>query len=996
MAITTIKTTIRNRIDTEANWTNFNPILADGEIAISGDKNGMFKVGDGTTAWSDLSYSTANTAISATSAGYATNALADAQGNTISSTYISNVTLNGKTLSVTKNGITETFTTVDEDTTYDDFVGATSVTPGESGLVPAPGSGDQNKFLKADGTWEVPSVAGQIKVFTGATSSTDGSDGLVPKPTTGNQDKFLKADGSWDTPENTTYNTMSGATSISNGIGGLVPTPTASVKDKYLSNRGTWDEISLDEMTGASASANGKKGLVPAPSAGDQHKFLRADGEWIVPTNTTYSTGTSSNLGLTKLYSEDGTATDGTLTQSALHDALAGKSSTTHKHVAEDILSGTLSSTVLPDSGVSAGTFTKVTVDAKGRVTSATSPTTLAGYGITDAAASSHTHSSNDITSLDASKLTGTIDIDRLPHGALERCIVVTDDDARFELTTDDVQLGDTVKVNDTGLMYFVVDEDELDNDNGYESFSATTAAAVEWSNVNNKPTVFTPDSHVHSTSDITGLDTALASFADVDHTHDISDITSLSSVLDGKASSVHTHEVSDIEDLNCISGISVDVDGGTVTVNSTSAEDTIKLISGSNVTITPNASNKTITISSVDTNTHYASKTVVSSTNSGIADTTSAIANGNVYLNHVEEGSVKSSHKITGSGLVSVTADNTGNINIDASIVCATGVKGDKESTYRTGNVNITPANIGALPTSGGTLTGNISIQGSTSNTNVYGSTNPTLEFKNEEGDQNLSLIFTDYNEIATPSSLTLIGNTGGEYLIVPNLKVNGTIYEGGVALSSKYQAAGNYADGDADGQALSAVKLSTARSINGARFDGSASVSNFGTTSTAASTSVKVVSCAGFMLTTGAVISVKFTNGHTASGMSLNVNNTGAKTVYYNGAALDLQIGSDIVVDFRYDGTNWIIVGDYSSKNDVAVTQTVSSATNAQYRVLLSNSANDTTETAGVRKDTDLRYNPYDNTLSVSHINTSIISTTYNSTNDSYLDVVDFGDEG
>lgn len=37
------------------------------------------------------------------------------------------------------------------------------------------------------------------------------------------------------------------------------------------------------------------------------------------------------------------------------------------------------------------------------------------------------------------------------------------------------------------------------------------------------------------------------------------------------------------------------------------------------------------------------------------------------------------------------------------------TGVKGDSESTYRTGNVNITPDNIGALSKNGGTISGNI-----------------------------------------------------------------------------------------------------------------------------------------------------------------------------------------------------------------------------------------------------------------------------------------------
>lgn len=55
--------------------------------------------------------------------------------------------------------------------------------------------------------------------------------------------------------------------------------------------------------------------------------------------------------------------------------------------------SGNLSFTAtLANSGVTAGTYNSVTVDAKGRVTAGTKPTTLSGYGITDAA-----HKSNPI-----------------------------------------------------------------------------------------------------------------------------------------------------------------------------------------------------------------------------------------------------------------------------------------------------------------------------------------------------------------------------------------------------------------------------------------------------------------------------------------------------------------------------------------------------------------------------------------------------------------------
>jgi phage-related tail fiber protein len=45
-----------------------------------------------------------------------------------------------------------------------------------------------------------------------------------------------------------------------------------------------------------------------------------------------------------------------------------------------------------PSSGVPAGTYKSVTVNAQGHVTAGTNPTTLAGYGITDAAAKIHDH----------------------------------------------------------------------------------------------------------------------------------------------------------------------------------------------------------------------------------------------------------------------------------------------------------------------------------------------------------------------------------------------------------------------------------------------------------------------------------------------------------------------------------------------------------------------------------------------------------------------------
>lgn len=46
---------IQMRRDTAANWTSANPTLAAGELGIETDTN-YFKIGDGSTAWTSLSY----------------------------------------------------------------------------------------------------------------------------------------------------------------------------------------------------------------------------------------------------------------------------------------------------------------------------------------------------------------------------------------------------------------------------------------------------------------------------------------------------------------------------------------------------------------------------------------------------------------------------------------------------------------------------------------------------------------------------------------------------------------------------------------------------------------------------------------------------------------------------------------------------------------------------------------------------------------------------
>lgn len=60
MAENTINVKVKQRTDTESNWASKNPVLLKGEMAISSDKNNKYKIGDGTSVWSVLSYAKAD------------------------------------------------------------------------------------------------------------------------------------------------------------------------------------------------------------------------------------------------------------------------------------------------------------------------------------------------------------------------------------------------------------------------------------------------------------------------------------------------------------------------------------------------------------------------------------------------------------------------------------------------------------------------------------------------------------------------------------------------------------------------------------------------------------------------------------------------------------------------------------------------------------------------------------------------------------------------
>ncbi len=119
-----------------------------------------------------------------------------------------------------------------------------------------------------------------------------------------------------------------------------------------------------------------------------------------------------------------------------------------------------------------------------------------------------------------------------------------------------------------------------------------------------------------------------------------------------------------------------------------------------------------------------------------------------------------------------------------------------------------------------------------------------------------------------------------------------------------------------DITGNAGTATKLATARNINGISFDGSANCTNFAVCSTAAATAAKTVSCTGFTLITGAEITVFFNTTNTATNPTLNVNNTGAKPIFYRGAAISAGfLAANRIYNFRYTGSAYSLVGDINT---------------------------------------------------------------------------------
>ena len=185
------------------------------------------------------------------------------------------------------------------------------------------GGGGTVTDVQIDSTSIVSSGIANITTMTGAGSSAAGTKGLVPAPASGDNTKFLRGDGTWQSTGSSNVSVLNDLSDVSTtgATSGQVLTYNGTSWEGATPSSGTVTDVKVDNvsvvtsgianintMTGADGSAAGSKGLVPAPASTDNDKFLKGDGTWATPSG---GGGSSTLAGLSDVDVQTTTPTDG-------------------------------------------------------------------------------------------------------------------------------------------------------------------------------------------------------------------------------------------------------------------------------------------------------------------------------------------------------------------------------------------------------------------------------------------------------------------------------------------------------------------------------------------------------------------------------------------------------------------------------------------------------------------------------------------------------------
>lgn len=177
-------------------------------------------------------------------------------------------------------------------------------------------------------------------------------------------------------------------------------------------------------------------------------------------------------------------------------------------------------------------------------------------------------------------------------------------------------------------------------------------------------------------------------------------------------------------------------------------------------------------------------------------------------------------------------------------------------------------------------------------------------------------TIFLTNVAYDSTNKKLTkTLNGTTSDIVTVATIKTAMNLAKGDVGLGNVDNTA------DANKHVSTADSFHSTVPLEGIDFNGSKPTSYYALCPTAAATAAKVATiqpvdsnnAPTFQLVTGARVFVKFTNANSVANSTLNVNNTGAKAIYYNGAAIGKSVtDANGTYEFIYNGSQWELVGD------------------------------------------------------------------------------------
>lgn len=279
--------------------------------------------------------------------------------------------------------------------------------------------------------------------------------------------------------------------------------------------------------------------------------------------------------------------------------------------------------------------------------------------------------------SINVSLLNGTISTSNLPGRALTDYKEYTSLAALYTATTTDIQTGDIVYVSANKTMYLVIDDTKLNSADGYKEIKASSAVTAEYAaNLKNDTSEDTLSIGYDDETGESRIDLTLGGQAEY------KTIISLDT-MDDSADPTFNGKANTAEALVSNNGKKLNVGSTTQPVyfkdGVPAVVDALKEYAGSDAGLVPTAP--------TDKTSKFLSA-------AGSWDTIATYAGDTAGL--VPAAPEDKTNKFLG-------ADGSWNI-VNSGV---TGVKGDAETDYRTGQVNITAENIGALSLKGGSVTG-------------------------------------------------------------------------------------------------------------------------------------------------------------------------------------------------------------------------------------------------------------------------------------------------